>query len=158
MEISYIQTNLNFWQFGSPPILLVKMIIQKKSQKRLTKKWIYERVMITLKYQSLMKLDSMSWKLKCQDCINRHVGHLRPSWAGHGDISEVSLHSSLSLEPVILRRSQKSGDILVVSGSWARGQLPPGYSCWEELREKPEAVQLTLELLKCDIRVIMRAV
>ena len=38
--------------------------------------------MITLKYQSL-KVSSMSWKLKCQDCKNRHDGHLWPSWAGH---------------------------------------------------------------------------
>ena len=95
----------------------------------------------------------MPWKLKCQDCKKRHVGHLWASWAGHGDISEVSsLHTSLGNSPEITRVR-----ILVVSSSWARGQLPPGCSCWEELREKPEAVQLTLELLKCD-RVIMRAV
>ena len=59
--------------------------------------------MITLKYPSL-KANSMSWKLKCQDCKNRHVGHLWPSWAGqgvwHGDISRgliTAHHTSLSL-------------------------------------------------------------
>ena len=59
--------------------------------------------MITLKYPSL-KANSMSWKLKCQDCKNRHVGHLWPSRAGqgtwHGDISRgliTTHHTSLSL-------------------------------------------------------------